>query len=152
MGGKSNYLRNGYLDWLLRGQSFTPPATTYVALFTSPPNAAGGGIEVAGPVEVTGYQRFAVASTLAMWRPTQGDGSANPSTGTSGRISNAIPIQFNPPNTPWNDITNWALMNHQSLSAPENFLLIGQLALPYSVTAGGSAVIFPIDSLAVYEV
>ena len=28
--GKTNYLENKYLDWLLRAQSFTAPATAYV--------------------------------------------------------------------------------------------------------------------------
>jgi hypothetical protein len=35
MMGKSNYQRNKLLDWFLRGQVFTPPATSYYALLTS---------------------------------------------------------------------------------------------------------------------
>lgn len=32
---KTNYLENKLIDWLLRGQAFTPPATTYVGLLKS---------------------------------------------------------------------------------------------------------------------
>ncbi|MHB8914427.1 MAG: phage tail fiber protein [Thiobacillus sp.] len=32
MAGTSNYLQNKLVDWELRGQAFTPPATLYVAL------------------------------------------------------------------------------------------------------------------------
>jgi hypothetical protein len=34
MSALSNYLENSIVDWLLRGQAFTPPATVYVALLT----------------------------------------------------------------------------------------------------------------------
>lgn len=34
MAGLSNYIENKVIDWLLRAQSFSPPATVYVALLT----------------------------------------------------------------------------------------------------------------------
>jgi hypothetical protein len=37
MAAMTDYLENKLVDWLLRGQSFTPPATLYVALFTVAP-------------------------------------------------------------------------------------------------------------------
>ena len=45
MSAFSDYVENKLIDWMLRGQAFTPPATVYVALFTSAPADAGGGTE-----------------------------------------------------------------------------------------------------------
>lgn len=35
MAAKTNYLENKVIDWLLRGQAFTPPATVYVGLIVT---------------------------------------------------------------------------------------------------------------------
>lgn len=45
---KSNFLNNIVLNLALRGQTYTPPVTVYVALFTVAPTAGGGGTEVSG--------------------------------------------------------------------------------------------------------
>lgn len=37
MAGKSDYLENKFIDWFFRGQSFTAPTTTYVAMLTAAP-------------------------------------------------------------------------------------------------------------------
>ena len=57
-GPKSNYLQNSYIDWLLRGQLFTAPATTYMALFTVTPSDSGGGTEVSS--SGTSYARVSI--------------------------------------------------------------------------------------------
>lgn len=44
----SNYLENKLLDHVLNNTSYTSPTTTYVGLYTSAPNDAGGGTEVSG--------------------------------------------------------------------------------------------------------
>ena len=35
LAGTSNYVQNNVIDWFLRAQSFSPVATTYVALLTA---------------------------------------------------------------------------------------------------------------------
>jgi hypothetical protein len=56
MAGFSDYYESKVLDHMLRGTAFTPPATVYVALFTTAPTDAGGGTEVSGG----GYARQSV--------------------------------------------------------------------------------------------
>lgn len=48
MAGKSDYLENKILDHMLGGPDYVRPATVYLALFTTAPTDAGGGVEVAG--------------------------------------------------------------------------------------------------------
>jgi hypothetical protein len=45
---KSLYLDTVVLNAALRNIPFTPPATVYVALFTTAPTSGGGGVEVSG--------------------------------------------------------------------------------------------------------
>ena len=40
MSAMSDYLENKIIDWLLRGQAYTPPATAYVGLYTAAPSDA----------------------------------------------------------------------------------------------------------------
>jgi hypothetical protein len=44
----SNYLENNLLDHVLRGTSYTSPATVYVGLYTSDPGDDDSGTEVSG--------------------------------------------------------------------------------------------------------
>lgn len=152
MGGKTDYYRNRLLDAELRGQTLTFPATWYVALFLqgSPPSAAGGGTEVAGPSVTTGYQRQAISAGLALWLPTQGSGGAGAaSSGSTGRVSNASSITFGAPLTNWGTVAYFALMDALTSG---NMWRIGALATPYVGTAGASGLTFPADSFAIYEV
>ena len=49
MAGFSDYYENTIINHLLRNQAFTPPATIYVALFTTAPADDGtGSVEVSG--------------------------------------------------------------------------------------------------------
>jgi len=70
MAGKSDYLENKVLDFLLGGVSYTPPATVYIALFTAAPTDAGGGTEVSGG----GYARVAVTNNTTNF-PAASNGS-----------------------------------------------------------------------------
>lgn len=152
MGGKTDYYRNRLLDAELRGQTLTFPATWYVALFLqgSPPSAAGGGTEVSGPSPTTGYQRQAISAGLALWLPTQGAGGAGAaSSGSTGRVSNASSITFSVPITAWGTVGYFALSD--ALTGG-NMWRIGTLATPYAGTIGATALTFPADSLAVYEI
>jgi len=48
MGAFSNYEENAIIDHMLRGQSFTPPTTVYLGLFTVTPGEDNSGVEVSG--------------------------------------------------------------------------------------------------------
>lgn len=71
----SDYLEGKLKDHVLRGLSYTPPTTLYLALYTSAPNDSGGGTEVSGG----GYVRQAIT--------------------VSGTYSNSNIVEF--PNTGW---------------------------------------------------
>jgi hypothetical protein len=89
----TDYMENKFVDWYWRGQSFTPPATRYFALFTAAPGETGGGTEAS----YTGYARVGVAASLANFAGTQSAGSTTASSGTGGQTSNNGAITFGAP-------------------------------------------------------
>jgi len=89
MAGKSDYLENKILDFLLGGVSYTPPSTVYVALFTAAPTDAGGGTEVSGG----GYARVAVANN-----------TTNFPTASNGTKSNGTTITFPTATADWGTV------------------------------------------------
>lgn len=105
MSNMSDSLENAIVDWYFRGQTFTPPATIYVALFTANPSDTGGGTEVTGG----SYARVGVTGSLANWAGTQSAGSTVASTGTSGTTSNNGVITFPTPTANWGVITGIGL-------------------------------------------
>ncbi len=64
MAGKSAYLEGKELDRRFGLDDWTPPVTTYLALFTAAPTDAGGGTEVAG----TNYERIEIANDDSEWQ------------------------------------------------------------------------------------
>lgn len=131
MSGATDHAENRITDWLHRGQAWPLPPSWHIALFTSPPNDAGGGVEVSGG----GYARVAVPRTLAAWSGTQGPGSTTPSTGTSGQASNNNPIDFPTATSAWGTVTHYAVFD---AATGGNMILYGPLASPVTVNAGGS--------------
>jgi hypothetical protein len=102
MAALSDYLENKIIDWLLRGQAFTPPATVYVGLFTTNENDANSlAVEVSGG----SYSRASIASALANWAGTQGAGTTVASSGATGTTSNNGVITFPAPTANWGSIT-----------------------------------------------
>jgi len=89
MAGKSDYLENKILDFLLGGVSYTPPTTLYIALFTVAPTDAGGGTEVSGE----GYARVAVANN-----------TINFPAASNGTKSNGTTITFPTATSDWGQI------------------------------------------------
>ena len=136
MAAKTNYLENKIIDWLFRGQAFTPPATMYLALFTVAPTEAGGGTEVSGG----SYARVAVASTLANWAGTQGAGTTVASSGTSGSTSNNAVITFPAPTANWGTVVAVGVFDAASAG---NLLLYGNLSQSKNVNNGDAAPSFP---------
>lgn len=126
----SDYLENKIIDLVLRGQAFTAPATTYIALFTAAPNDAGGGTEVTGG----NYARQAVTSALANWAGTQGAGTTTASSGTGGVTSNNAAISWG--TVTWSGtVTHWAIFDAVSGG---NLLIHAALTASQAVSSGNT--------------
>ena len=136
----SNYTQNHLIDWFLRGQTFTPPTTVYVALDTTAGSAAACGTEVSGG----GYARVAVPSSLADWAGTQGAGTTVVSSGTSGETSNNIAITFPAPTASWGQIVGFCFYD---ASTGGDMLLYAPLTIAKTVNGGDAAPSFPAGAL-----
>jgi len=92
----SDYYENKIIDHMLRNQSFTVPATVYVALFT-----AETGLETNNPsAEVSGgsYARQSVSLTAA----------------SGGASSNSADVTFPQATGSWGTVSHMALVDHVS--------------------------------------
>jgi len=123
----SNYLENKLIDHVLRGQTFTPAATLYLALCTAAPSDSSIGTEVAG----NNYARVAITSSLANWAGTQAAGSTAASSGTGGQSSNNGAVPFPTPSGSWGTVTHWALVDVSS-----NLYFHGALAASKLIQSG----------------
>ncbi len=135
-GGCSDYLANKLIDFILRAQSYSYPASVYVAACTDAPTNAGGGTEPG----VGGYARVAVATSLTAWAGTQSAGSTAASSGTGGETSNNAQITFPAPTANYpGDITHRKVMD---ADVGGNLLFWAALASPKTVVDGGSALFY----------
>jgi len=87
----SDYLENKIIDHMLRNQAYTPPATVYLALYTTATSDAGGGTEVSGGA----YARQAVSLSEA----------------SGGHSENSADITFPTATADWGTVTHVALMD-----------------------------------------
>ncbi len=110
MASLSNYLENQIIDWLLRGQAYTPPATVYIGLSTTATADDSFGTEPSG----NNYGRVAVSASLANWAGTQAAGSTTASTGTGGQTSNNVAVNFPTPSGSWGTATHWFISDAAS--------------------------------------
>lgn len=134
-----NATENSVVDWFLRGQAYTPPATVYIALATVAGSDAACGTEVTGG----SYARASIASSLANWAGTQSAGSTVASSGTGGTTSNNIAISFATPTAGWGNVVEFCAM-----SALSGGVLLFRNALTVAKTINtGDTVSFPIGSL-----
>jgi hypothetical protein len=136
----STYLQNKYVDWLLRGQAFTPPTTVYVALATSASGASACGTEVSGG----SYARVAVTSSLSNWAGTQSAGSTTVSSGTSGQTSNNGAITFPAPTANWGTVVSFCVFD---ASSGGNMLFYASLTTSKTVNNGDAAPSFAAGAL-----
>lgn len=138
----TDYLENKVVDWLFRGQTFTPPATIYVGLQTSACSDSSAGTEVTGG----SYARVAVTSSLANWAGTQSAGSTTASSGTGGQTSNNAAITLPAPTANWGTVVSFGLYD-----APTggNMLICQTLTAPKTVNNGDAAPAFAIGALTV---
>lgn len=144
MGAKSDYLENKLIDAIFRGQTYTPPATLYVALLTAAPSDAGGGTEVSGG----SYARVGVTASLANFSGTQSAGSTTASSGTGGTTSNNGAITFPAPTANWGSVTHWGIYD---ASSGGNLLYYAALTTAKTVNNGDAAPSFAAGALTVQE-
>lgn len=140
MAALSDYLENKLIDFLLRAQTFSAPATVYVALFTAAPTDAGGGTEVTGG----SYARVAVSSALANWAGTQSAGSTSASSGTGGTTSNNGSITFPAPTGNWGSVTSFGLFD---AATSGNLLIYANLTTGKTINSGDAAPSFAAAAL-----
>jgi hypothetical protein len=140
----TDYLRNKIVDWLFRGQAFTPPSTLYVGLQTvNASHAAGSGTEVTGG----SYARVSYTSSLAQWAGTQSSGSTTTSTGTGATAvtSNNVAVTFPAPTAGWGTVVGFSIWDAASGG---NMLFYGALASSKTVNSGDAQPSFAIGALA----
>lgn len=135
----SDYLENKVVDYLLRGQAFTAPATVYYELATTTGSDTGCGTEVTGG----SYARVAVTSSLANWAGTQSGGSTTASTGTTGTTSNNTVVTFPTPTANWGTVTEFCVMDAASAG---NLLFRTPLTLSKTINNGDAAPSFAIGA------
>lgn len=135
MAALSNYLENELIDWLMRAQTYIPPSSLYIALYTTAPTAAGGGVEVSGG----SYARVAVVSSLADWAGTQGAGTTAISSGTSGTTSNNSNITYPTPTAGWGTVVAFGVLD---ASTSGNLLFFANLTTAKTINNGDSPPIF----------
>lgn len=123
---------NSIIDWLMRGQSLTPPATGYIALFTTCPTDSTSGTEVSGG----SYARVAVTASLANWAGTQSAGSTTASSGTGGTTSNNSVITFPAATADWGTVNCFGYM---TASTSGTLIFYAALTTPRNITSGSTA-------------
>jgi hypothetical protein len=139
-GSASNYLINKVIDFVLRGQTFTAPATVYAALATTTGSPAACGTEVSGG----SYARVAITSSLTNWAGTQGATTTAASSGTSGTTSNNIAITFPSPTANWGTVTEFCIFD---ASTGGNLLFRAALTSSQAINNGAAAPSFTISAL-----
>lgn len=103
----TDYAENKIVDWLLRGQTFTPPVTGYWALYTTACSDSAAGTEVTGG----SYARVAVTASLANYAGTQSAASTVASSGTGGTTSNNVAVTFPAPTANWGSVTHTGFLD-----------------------------------------
>lgn len=121
MGGKSDYLENELLDHVLGGGDYSRPATVYIALYTTAPTDAGGGVEVSGG----SYARKSVTNNDTEWPAAAG-----------GLKSNANVIEFVEATGDWGTIVACAIFDAVTSG---NMLYWGNLSAPKVISSGSTA-------------
>lgn len=128
----TNTYENSLIDWLMRGQALTPPATGYVALFTTCPTDSTAGTEVSGG----SYARVAVTASLANWAGTQSAASTTASSGTGGTTSNNNVITFPAATADWGTVNCFGYM---TASTSGTLVFYAALTASRNITNGSTA-------------
>jgi hypothetical protein len=139
-GAMSNFLTNKVIDFIMRGQAYTPPTTVFVALATGAGSSAACGTEVTGG----SYARVAVTSSLTNWAGTQGATTTAVSSGSSGQTSNNATITFPSPTANWGTVIEFCVLD---ASSGGNLLWRASLTTSKTVNNGDAAPSFAISAL-----
>ena len=124
--GKSLYLRNAILNHVLGTESYTPPATVYVALSTAPWTASATGTSIsASEPSGGGYARKSVTNDTTTWPTT-----------TTGTKSNSIPIAFATASANWGTLQSFYIVDALTNG---NILYGGDLYTARAILAGDAA-------------
>lgn len=134
-------LQNALVDSIMRGQPFQAPGTWFIALVTQLGDTVTPGIEVTGG----SYARSAADVSLAAWSGTQGQGTVQQSSGTSGLVSNNAPIAFPPATTDWGTVVGYEFWDQPSGG---NRWIAGKLGTAVTIHSGDIRQ-FPAGSLSV---
>jgi hypothetical protein len=130
----SNYEKKRRLDACWATAAYSKPATVYFGLFTSAPNAGGGGVEC-----VIGTNAYARASVDTV--------DANFTAPLGSPCTNATAIAFPAPTGAWgsgNPITHWAAFD---ASTAGNMIEYGTLSSALTISGAGTAPTIPIGGL-----
>lgn len=134
----TDYAENKIYDALLRAQALGSPATWYIALSTALRSDSAAPTEPVG----NGYDRVAVAASLANFLSTQGNTAA--STGTDGMGENAAAIIFPASTGAWGNIQSVWFMD---AAAAGNGWISIDLPAPLNVSGAGFTVQFTAGQL-----
>lgn len=119
--GKSTYLKNALLNYILGDTVYTVPGTFYVALSTAAWSAATTGTSIVEP-SGGGYTRVATTNDTTMWPAT-----------TIGSKSNGAAITFPLATANWGTIQSFYLIDAASGG---NVIYGGDLYTPRAVLSG----------------
>lgn len=139
----SDGAENCILDWYMRGQTCTPPATQYLGLTTDTCSDASSGTEPSSGA----YARVAVASSMANWAGTQSAGSTTASTGNNGTTSNNAAITFPTSTGAWASSATLQAVRSYSASSGGSQNWCINLTSGIAVTASGFTLSFSAGSL-----
>ena len=126
MSALSDYLEAKYLDLVYNGVPFTPPASVYIALYTTNPTDADTGTEVSG----ASYARAQVRHNGA-GAPEFGLAVAD---GVGRMVTNSQDIEFAAATAAWGTVTHFGM---KDAATGGNLLHHGALDQPQTVNSGG---------------
>lgn len=129
----SDTWENKVLDALYGAVALGPPATLYVALFTTAPTDSALGTEVTGGA----YARIAVTNNATNWPAA-----------AAGSKSNGTVITFAEATASWGTVTHFATMDIATAGTATNIVNHGALTTPETVNTG-TTVRFPIGTLVI---
>lgn len=128
-GSKGNKFQENLINYVLGNNSFTPPETFYIALFSETFNKDLDPINsnlLLNTVELyaSSYSRVSYVNDSSGWY------------GSNGTRSNARLIQFPEAEETWGVVRAWALMDVSTGGTGDNIFYWGNLTTPNVVDAG----------------
>lgn len=130
MAAMTQYLKDKLVKHTLTHTSYTSPTTVYLALYTTPPTATGGGTEVTGG----SYARLSITSHLAF-------GAAG-----SGTVSNDAILTI--AGMPACTVVGGAILD---ASTAGNMLIFMPASTPRTFTAGQDATVAVSDIVVTFD-